>query len=662
MDQSPLFHPLLKVVSRKSSLAIIQVEEIFRYFSHLKYELLSIDSYGDKNKQISLMGNISTDFFTKELDEILLTSKADLAIHSAKDLPYPLPHGLTLAALIDSQDETDSLVSRDHKLADLPINAKVGTSSINRKNELLRLRPDLEIVSIRGTIEERIACVDNGTIDAVIVATCALKRLGLENRITEVLPFKTHPLQGKLAVVVREGNETVASLFESKDIRSTYGAVTLVGFGPGDPDLLTIAGDKALSTSDIIFYDDLLDESFLNKYKAEKVYVGKRRNKHSYHQDDINELLYQAAINGKKVVRLKGGDSMIFAHGREEIDYLQSRHIIVNVVSGISAGIALAACTHIPLTHRGVSSSVCFVTGHSKSHLKTPRADTLVYYMGGANMREIASALINDGWNINTPVALVHNVSLKDQKTYFSTLYELKDTTIEYPTPILIIIGDVVNLESGTKPSILVTGTTKEEYEHLGNVIHTPLIKITESDRTDLLREGLSKLETFDWLIFTSRYGVKYFFEWLRKEKKDIRKLSNSKIASVGKTTTLELENYNIYPELESATESAEGLIEYFKLHKINNQKILLPRSDKGLKYLSEKLIELGNDILDMPIYKNSINTEAAMVDLSRIDQIVFASPSTIDAFIELYGYIPTNVKLVTKGKTTEEYLKNKIK
>lgn len=651
----------LRVISRNSALSLLQVKEVFSVLPAVSYSLVSLKSFGDKNKHISLMDNIATDFFTRELDEILLNNDADVAIHSAKDLPYPLPHGLEVYSLFEAADKSDSLVSKNNlTLAQLPVAAKVGTSSAARKSELLKLRPDLTIVSIRGTIEERISQVDSGYVDALIVATCALNRLGLSHRIAEVLPFKTHALQGNLAVVGRVGADQIKNIFLPFDIRKDYGKVTLVGFGPGNPDLLTIGGDKALAKADIIFHDDLLDQTFLNKYTAEKIYVGKRKNKHSFNQDDINELIYQATLSGKNVVRLKGGDPMIFAHGREEIDFLQSRFVEVSVVPGISSGIALASYTHIPLTHRGMASSVAFVTGHSGKDAQIPDADTLVYYMGGANMSAIAKKLVAAGRNAETPVALVHNVSLPDQKTYYSSLKELQYSVVKYPTPILIVVGNVVALEykEAQKQTVLVTGTTSKEYAHLPNVVHTPLIKIQKIEANKRLRAAIENLKAIDWIVFTSRYGVCYFFEALAEQKLDIRALSELKIASVGATTSSELGKYNIYPDIESETESAEGLIKYFREIKLTGKHILLPRSDKGLKYLSDQLTELKNSVTDVPVYKNSVNDTAEKINLENIQKIIFTSPSGVDAFTEIYGQIPSGIQLVAKGKTTENRLK----
>ena len=363
----------IRVISRNSNLALRQVDEVFSRFPEIQYKIIPVKSFGDKNKQISLLTNSIPDFFTRELDKAILNDEADIAIHSAKDLPYPLPEGLEIIALLEAFDKTDSLVSnRNLKLNDLKDGSKVGTSSQTRKNELLSIRPDLQIVSIRGTIEERIEQVDNSSIDALIVATCALKRLGLENRIAEVLPFETHHLQGHLAIVAKTRNENAKQLFSEFDIRKSYGTVYLVGFGPGDPELLTIKAEKLIRNADVIFYDDLINKEFLNNYKAEKVYVGKRKDKHSIEQNEINKLLFEAALSGKQVVRLKGGDPMIFAHGGEEIEYLQERLINVEVIPGISTALAAASALKISLTHRDLSSAVSFISGHSEIDVIVP--------------------------------------------------------------------------------------------------------------------------------------------------------------------------------------------------------------------------------------------------------------------------------------------------
>jgi uroporphyrinogen III methyltransferase/synthase len=648
----------LRVVSRSSPLSVIQVREALSLFPSVKYRQIGIQSFGDKNKHISLMENIVPDFFTRELDEMLLQKEADIAVHSAKDLPYPLSPELEIFALLEAFDKTDSLVSQNNRtLAQLPPGARVGTSSVARKKELLRARPDLEIVSIRGTIEERIAQVDSGFIEALIVASCALKRLKLEHRSAEILPFQTHPLQGNLAVVGRKNCQQIKELFISQDIRTRYGKVILVGFGPGNPDLLTLGGDKALAKADIIFHDDLLDRSFLSRYAGEKVYVGKRKDHHHASQNEINEWIYRAAAAGKNVVRLKGGDPMIFAHGREEIDYLQSRLVEVEVIPGISSGIALSAYTHIPLTHRGIASSVAFVTGHSGESVQIPTADTLVYYMGGANISLIAKKLIASGRPPDTPAALVHKVSLPDQKTWFSSLQELQYSVIK-STPILMLVGEVVALENPkeNQPRVLLTGTST--HAHYSHAHHTPLIKIEKIADNKDLENAIQAINSFDWIIFTSRYGVYYFFEAWNKIHSDMQDLAKIRMASVGKTTTSELNKYQITPDLEPEIESAKGLIAHFQKENLTGKRILLPRSNKGLKALSEALAKLGNQVTDIPVYRNTINEKAEKVDLSLFQKIIFSSPSGVEAFTQLYGEIPSGIQLIAKGETTEQKLK----
>lgn len=510
----------MRIISRKSKLALLQVEEVMRHFPQVAYELIKTESFGDKHKEVSLMDkSVTTDFFTRELDSALLEGRADIAIHSAKDLPYPLPTGIKVITLTESTDKSDSLVTRNGKtLAELPAHSRVGTSSALRKAELLALRRDIDVIPISGNIEERIAQVDNGSIDALIVASCALERLGLGHRASERLPFATHPLQGNLAITASSDvSDEIESLFSQIDIRKSYGKVTLVGFGPGDPELITVKGMRILEQADAIFYDDLTNASFLMQFKAEKIYVGKRSKKHSHAQDEINRLLHSAAIRGERVVRLKGGDAMVFAHGREEIDYLKSMMVEVEVVPGISSGIALASLTQIPLTHRGMARSVAFVLGHSAKP-QTPEADTLLYYMGGEKVSEIADALLKAGRKAETPAALVTNVSLPEQREIFSTLGELRYAVFR-ATPVLIIVGEVVRLESRShhqrvyNPKILLTSSDdalkSQSYElrTLGHEVTEPTA-FRNIPTPDARKQDLDK---YDKVVFTSPSTVEAF-------------------------------------------------------------------------------------------------------------------------------------------------------
>ncbi len=622
----------LRIITRQSPLALLQVEELQRMLPDtLRWEVTKTVSYGDRHKDVSLMDrSVAADFFTRELDEALLDGRADVAVHSAKDLPYPLPAGLEVIALTEAKDKTDSLVTRHGEtLATLPPGSRIGTSSAVRKAELLALRTDIEVVPIRGTIEERIAQVDDGKVDALIVATCALDRLGLSHRASERLPFRTHPLQGNLAVTASTSLPAdVKAVFAAIDIRRRYGKVHLVGFGPGDPELITVKGQKALERADVICYDDLTNAEWLQQFEAEKIYVGKRAGRHSHAQDEINDILYQNAIAGRDVVRLKGGDAMLFAHGREEIDWLRERMVSVDVVPGVSSGMALSSLTQIPLTHRGMARSVALVLGHA-SELQTTDADTLLYYMGGGQVSEIARRLMERGRARETPVALVTNVSLPAQRAVFSTLGELKYAVFR-DTPVLIMVGDVVGLEAPSH--VMRTYNT-------GTQSVTPLITITPSDGPQ------PPADRFDWVVFTSRYGVRYYRQ----------SLDGVRIASVGPVTSDELRQRGVERvDYESDTESAEGLLRFFAKQPPCN--ILLPRSNKGLAALSDGLRSQGHSVTDLPVYTNTPNSAAVRQDLSQYDKVLFTSPSTVEAFRALYGEeIPKHLLLIAKGKTTYE-------
>ena len=641
----------IRIIARDSRLSLLQVQEAMGHFPEVDYQLEALPSYGDKHKAISLLkGEAPANMFTRELDEALLTGRADIAIHSAKDLPYPLPKGLEVIALFAPFDPSDSLVSRNHlPLQALPAGSKVGTSSPMRKRELQALRPDLQVVGIRGCIEERVAQVRNGQVDAAIVATCALKRLGMEQEISEVLPFETHPLQGYLAITAKEGNKELAELFAREDVLRKQGMVTLVGFGPGDPELLTIKGERALRAAAIIFYDDLTNQDYLNKLVAEKVYVGKRSGQHHAEQHTINRLLLQAAREGKQVVRLKGGDPMLFAHGGEEIEYLQSNLVKVSVIPGVTTVSALAASTKVSLTHRGISSSVALVNGHAQTPI-TPNADTLVYYMGGKRLDTIGKALLEEGWAANTPVLLVHNVSKPDEQVFETILGNLH---ADYPTPLITLVGDVAALRHQQASSIKRTLYTGAICTH-PDYIHTPLIAIEPCEWTQ-------PSGSFDYLLFTSRHAVQ---QWFSKAK-----AIDAQVVSIGSTTTKALQEVGVEKILQVEQDDSYGVLDFFRSlaqkastpqDRSGKGRVLLPRSDKALPIIPEGLRELGFEVKTVTVYHTTLPTNPKRVHLQNIQRVVFTSPSTIDNFIQLYGSLPPTIEYVTRGRTTENHLKSR--
>lgn len=699
----------IRVIARGSRLSRLQVEEVFKNFPELAYDIKYLESYGDKNQQISLLnGEAPADIFTRELDDAIRQGDADIAIHSAKDLPYPLPEDMEVIALFPAFDTTDSLVSRDHKkLAELPAGSIIGTSSPLRKKGLNELRPDLTIKGIRGCIEDRVQQVKDGKYDAAIVATCALKRLGMEDEIAEVLPFPTHPLQGFLAITAKKesaanrntgGTKVPADLqsdvkqaissqalkqaFASKSILDKQGSVSLIGFGPGDPDLLTIKAAKAIDAADIIFYDDLIDDSYLTDKKAEKIYVGKRAGYHHKEQADINRLLLEAAREGKNVVRLKGGDPMIFAHGSEEIEFLESNLIKVNVIPGITTASALAASQKISLTHRDFSSSVALVSGHTPQPV-TPDAETLVYYMGAKQLQAIATQLIDEeGWAFNTPVLLTYNVSRQDEQTFETTLWELRNgEKKDLPTPLIALIGNVAGLKhhqaSDIKPT-LYTGTLPDIEKRNADYTYTPLIEINNSSIFSL-KDALYDEENYEYykgkglawndddekkpkyVVFTSQHSISSTIECIPEL---LEEQENYIFISIGDTTTEALHNTGIKDVIQVEEDNRFGIIKWFEKEKekydeanARYEDIIYPHSSLSPEDIPLALQELGFSVKSFVAYKNVMPEHPRLVNLNHFKRIVFTSPSTIDNFIELYGKLPENTEFITRGPITQKHL-----
>lgn len=635
----------IRIIARQSPLSQLQVREAMEKFPEIDYRLETLSSYGDRHQHISLLdGEAPADMFTRELDEALISKRADIAIHSAKDLPYPLDERLEVIALFPPFDQSDSLVSRDHlTLEQLPAGSTVGTSSAMRRKELLALRPDLKVVGIRGCIEERVSQVRDGKIDAAIVATCALKRLGMENDISEVLPFETHPLQGYLAITALRGREELKTVFKREDVLHRQGKVTLVGFGPGDPELLTVKAVKALQDADIIFYDDLIGKDFLDTLSAEKYYVGKRSGCHHAEQDDINRLLLKAAREGKEVVRLKGGDPMVFGHAGEEIEYLQSNLVEVSVIPGITTASALAATTGVSLTQRGISSSVAFVNGHSAQPI-VPNTETIVYYMGGARLAQIGEALQAEGWADTTPVLLVHNVSLPDEETFETTVEglrsEVKGQRLKVKLPVIALVGDVARLRHQGASNIrrtLYTGLVCPNPDY----IHTPLIEIKPIDY------AVPPRESYDYLLFTSRYAVKHWKGGFA-----------GRIVSIGPSTTQALKTAGAENVEQTEIDDSYGVIDYFSRQPCG--RVLIPRSDLALDIIPEGIKALGFDVKILTVYHNVYPRYVRRINLSNIQRVVFTSPSTIDNFITTYGDLPSHIEYVTRGRITAQHLKSR--
>jgi uroporphyrinogen III methyltransferase / synthase len=226
--------------------------------------------------------------------------------------------------------------------------------------------------------------------------------------------------------------------------------VWLVGFGPGDPELLTLKAYRILQHAQVILHDDLIHTPFLNEFNCTKIYVGKRKGSHHRSQDEINQMLYSASCNYKTVVRLKGGDPFIFGRGGEELQYLQARGVTVRVIPGITSAVAAAASAQIPLTHRNISSQLTFLSAHNIDSIERayPTSGTLVFYMGATRMDSLQQKLLLAGWPPHTPVALIHNASAPNEQLEFHTLESFTSSLL--PSPLSIIVGEVAAFNRST--------------------------------------------------------------------------------------------------------------------------------------------------------------------------------------------------------------------
>lgn len=662
----------IKIGSRSSRLALVQVEEVFALLKKAgvsaEYEISTYTTAGDKDKTIPLTGNGQDDFFTDALDQALLDRKIDVAIHSAKDLPQDIREGLSVYALTETLDATDAFVGRG-KLADLKPGAKVGTSSPLRRQGIKELNSQVEIVDIRGTIEERLKLFDEGKYDGIVVAVCALKRLGLEQRISEILLWESMALQGQLAVIGRSDNVALKQIFAAIDARQKYGHVALVGAGPGDPELITVKAIRAMQKADCVLYDFLIHKDLLHYAPyAEKIYTGKRKGAHSISQADLSRLLRNKAMSGKNVVRLKGGDPLIFGRGAEEIAYLRSYHIDVDVIPGISSATGIPSGLGIPLTARGFSSSVAFISGHGEDEensaqhlLEIPRTDTVVFLMGLTKIGIIVRSLLKAGWKESVPMIVISRGTRVEERILAGNLGNIESLVAQanLEPPVLMVAGETVNFYRPVpRERILYLGTNPEKYMSLGQIIFHPMIEIAPAKvDLDIIKRVLSSLAQYQLILFTSRFGVIHFFELLKKQQIASEDLKNTDFAVIGESTAGTLAQYGFRAKVIAEEEHSEGMLEALRgAGNLRGKSILFPRSSLENPLLKQNLEKEGSRVLELTVYENSKPAKRPLPQ-TPIDKVFFTSPSTVKNFLEDYGRIPADWQILSRGPKTKQTL-----
>ncbi len=463
------------------------------------------------------------------------------------------------------------------------------------------------------------------------------------------------------------------------------GKVYFVGAGPGDAELITLRGWKFLQSCDVVIYDRLASEELLDYIKdgCEKIYVGKEAGKYYKKQEEINEILVQCAKKYKVIVRLKGGDSFVFGRGGEEIEALNRYGIPYEVIPGITSAIAVPECAGIPVTHRGVSRSFHVITGHTKEGNGNPVCDykvlaktegTLVFLMGLSKIDLIADELMAAGKPDMTPVAVISDGTTKYQRIVRSTLKDIgrKVKESEMASPAVIVIGEVADYEylyrSADTKRIGITATEnlwrklEEGFAEIGmQPVSLCKMQVVQTEGMQQLEKEFSKLEDYQWILFTSQNAVCLFFEQLKKCEIDIRRLGNIQFAVLGSGTAQKLLEFGIKADMMPSQFMVSVLAEEFAKAVRPGERVLIPRALQRSHELTGILTEKQILFQDIPIYDVVGKMTQNVKCLNSLDYLVFVSASGVTAFFkelqEQNLVLPEKIRIVCIGKMTEKRL-----
>lgn len=452
----------------------------------------------------------------------------------------------------------------------------------------------------------------------------------------------------------------------------------LVGAGPGDIGLLTVKGLKCLQKAEVVIYDFHLNAQILNyiSHDAEFIYAGKRGGHHTMTQDEINTTIVAKAKEGKNVCRLKGGDPFVFGRGGEEAQVLVREGIRFEVVPGVSSSIAAPAYAGIPLTHRLYSSSFAVIPGYEDTTKEESSIDwsklatgvgTLVFLMAVKNIGVLTQKLMENGRDPDTPVAVIRWGTRPDQRTLQGRLKDIADLVFErdIKPPAVMVVGEVVNLRQELKwyelkpmfgHRILVTREHAEGFEDLeelgAEVVQFSTVEIVPPQSWDGLDGCIEGIGSYDWVIFTSANGVRYFFRRLFEKGVDIRDLKGLKICAIGTKTAGEIRKFGLKVDLVPEEFRAEGLIEAFvkevgagspRPYVLKGTRFLLPRAEVAREIFPEKVRELGG-VIDVPVTYRAVKPEyhgkrmRRFLKEGRITIATFTSAATFNNFMEIMG------------------------
>lgn len=469
-------------------------------------------------------------------------------------------------------------------------------------------------------------------------------------------------------------------------MQENKGKVFFVGAGPGDGGLITKRGNELLKTAEVLLYDRLANPMFLLDVpeSCERILVGKREGEHTATQEEINRLLVQKAREGRRVIRLKGGDSFVFGRGGEEILALEEEKIPYEVIPGVTSAVGALETAGIPVTHRKIARSFHVITGHTAEELKEERfagyaalEGTLVFLMGIGNLEKIVKLLLTFGKAPDTPAAIVEQGTTVRQRRIDGTLGTIVERAQEEKAkaPAVFVVGEVASyhMTSDNMPlsqcRIGVTGTPhmvealQAALRELGaKVFGAPYLKIVP---TDTLKKKMPVWESVDWIVFTSANGVRQFFEQIRMLHVDVRALGHIRYAVIGQGTAEALWQYGIaadyMPACYTVQELAVGLAKIIK----KEEKVCILRAKEGSADIEKVWKQEGIDYEDLAIYETK--EDSSIADMLRqqadiLDYITFASASGVRSFFREKNDRETDAATyVCIGKKTEEALRGKV-
>jgi uroporphyrinogen III methyltransferase/synthase len=447
----------------------------------------------------------------------------------------------------------------------------------------------------------------------------------------------------------------------------TFGKVYLVGAGPGDPGLITVRGRECLEHADVVIYDALANEALLGYApRAEKILVGKSTDHHTLLQEEINRVIIEQARRVARVVRLKGGDPFVFGRGGEEALALAEHGIPFEVVPGVTAGIAVPAYAGIPVTCRGIASTVTLITGHDDPAREESSLDlaelatkgTLAFYMGVKNLPQIAQELIRLGRPPHTPAAVIEWGTCPRQRTIVATLGTLHQACQreKVKPPAIVVIGDVVSLHTKlgwfeSRPlfgrRVVVTraqaqaGQLVRMLQELGaDVLEFPTIRI-EPVTTP---EPMETPSHYHWIVLTSANAVEMLFERLEQQGLDARDLHGVKLCVIGSATAEAVRKrflrVDLMPEKYVAESLLNALIECEGT--LDGKRFLLPRADIARSFLPAELRKRGAEVTELVAYRTVMpetsETIAEALVSYKPDLVTFTSSSTVKNFCDILG------------------------